>query len=187
VLDGETNKTLWRDTAPLLGGGLLAGPWMLVETIGGQLRALDRHTGQLIWSYSFGVPFDMRVVPQSQPRWLVVDTEDGKLSAFDLQHPRLEPRPNKTTIRGRVRPQSLRWRSPPKWVLVGHEPVPVQKNGRFKTQVHGAGRIRVTTVAHNLEPAKLTRDDCPYPTEVLVPLDGETHKITLEVGFGGCD
>jgi hypothetical protein len=187
ALDVATGRERWRFAPVLRGSFRMLGPWMLVETLGGTLAALDRSTGSLVWSRSFGQRFELLLEPQAAPRWLLVASVDRELAAFDLAGPASVEQTGPTTIEGRVVHGPLGWASPPRNVRVGDRLAGVARDGTFRAVVTGQGDVAVAAVLQGVRPMPERRDGCPASDAVRVPLDGSAHRVTLTVTFQGCE
>jgi outer membrane protein assembly factor BamB/tetratricopeptide (TPR) repeat protein len=85
ALEPGTNKVRWTyrsdDLSGLLTRPLLAGEFVMVASLDGELRALRRSNGELAWSLP-DLPTEGG--PVLVDRFLALPTTDGKLHVFDL-------------------------------------------------------------------------------------------------------
>ncbi|MEO6593219.1 MAG: PQQ-binding-like beta-propeller repeat protein [Planctomycetota bacterium] len=77
----EAWKYQSRDLSGYLSQPLIFGPHVMVASLDGELRAIDRSKGEVIWHLS-GLPTEAR--PVLVDRFLVVATTDRSLHAIDL-------------------------------------------------------------------------------------------------------
>ena len=170
----------WTRAMPVARGALAHGPWLLVPSDGGVVRALRRDTGELVWSYGVGVRATL--VPLDENT--VIATGDSSIHALQSIASLPAERASDVTL------HIVNWSCVDRATMtlfVGD--VPAQPDGpdRFTARVQGRGRMLVRSSPWvDIVPMDGQREgrDWSY-APVAIDIDGARHSVDIELD--NCD
>jgi outer membrane protein assembly factor BamB len=190
AMDAASGAVRWRaEPRAVAITPQVIGPWIVVHGRDTALRAYERDTGALAWTYHVGEDATVVLAPPSAPRWLVVATAID-LRGFDLASPAMSEAPSPTVVIGRLatergsRAVDLSGIS----VRVGDVEVRSGTRGRFRAEVVGVGTAAIEVRSEELHLDERAPGQCGGSTAPpTVPLDGLVHHVTVPITFGACD
>jgi hypothetical protein len=169
----------WSRTIPVSRGALSHGPWVLVPSDGGVVRALRKSTGDLAWAY--GVGARVKLVPHDESTVLAI----GDSSVHALQSMTAQPAEKASDITLHVRSWGCVDRNTTS-LYVGDVLAASDGQDLFTASVRGRGRVlvRANPWADVIATSEARDYSWSYPP-VGVDIDGSRH--TLEVELDNCD
>jgi outer membrane protein assembly factor BamB len=169
----------WTRTMPVAHGAVVHGPWLLVPSDGGVVRAVRRDTGELAWSYGVGVRGTLTAIDENT----VIASGDSSIHALVSMTSLPAERSSEVTLH--ITSWSCVDRASTT-LLVGDVPAQADGPDRFTARVQGRGHmlIRSNPWADIVRMDRERERDWAY-APLVVEIDGARHSVDVELD--NCD